>query len=98
MNRHDRAEAIVLAAEHHAKFLALELGARRVQRRLRFARSLGVVGAIFFGHLQEHPRLVELVAKHLVTAELGANLLLLLEGGLRSFLPVPEVRLCGLFD
>jgi hypothetical protein len=29
---------------------------------------------------------------------LGANLLLLLERGLRGFLPIPEIGLCGLFD
>jgi hypothetical protein len=48
--------------------------------------------------LEEHARLIELVAEHLVARELGANLLLLLEGGLRGFLAIPEAGLGGLFD
>jgi hypothetical protein len=98
MNRHNRAEAIVLAAEHQAQFVAIELRPRRVQRRLSLARRFGIVATFFFGHLQKHARLVELVAKHLVAAELGANLLLLLERGLRGFLAIPEIGFCGLFD
>ncbi|MGC2278172.1 MAG: hypothetical protein WA571_19310, partial [Candidatus Binatus sp.] len=61
-------------------------------RRFRF------LAAFFFGHLQEHARLVELVAQHFVARELGANLLLLFQSGLRGFLPVPEVGFGGLFD
>ena len=98
MYRKDRAEAIVLAAEHQPQFLALELGSRRLQGGGSLARRFGIVGAFFFGHLQEHARLVQLVAEHLVARQLSANLFLLLERGLRGFLPIPEVGLGGLFD
>jgi hypothetical protein len=88
----------MLAAQHQAQFLAIELGPRRVEGRCGLARSFGIFAAFFFGHLQEHARLIELVAEHLVARELGANLLLLLEGGLRGFLAIPEAGLGGLFD
>src|ERR1700746_1623400 len=78
--------------------MAIELGPRRVERGLSLARSFGIVATFFLRHLQEHARLVELVAKILVPVELGANLLLLLERGLRGFLAIPESGFCGLFD
>ena len=62
------------------------------------SRRFGIVASFLFRHLQKHAGLVELVAKHLVAAELGANLLLLLERGLRGFLAIPEIGFCGLFD
>jgi hypothetical protein len=43
-------------------------------------------------------RLVELVAKQLPRCDLRAELFLLLEGGLRRLLLIPEVLLCGLID
>src|ERR1700730_18162911 len=98
MDRKDRAEAIVLAAEHQAQFLAIELGPRRVDGRGSLARRFRILAAFFLRHLQEYARLIELVAKHLVARELSANLFLLLERGLRGFLTVPEAGLGGLFD
>src|SRR5208282_3505303 len=61
-------------------------------------RSSSARDASFFGHLQEHARLVQLVAQHLVARQLSANLFLLLERRLCSFLPIPEIGLGRLFD
>ena len=52
VNRDNRAEAIVLAAEHHLQLMLFQFGARGGERGLGLARGLGIVGALFFGHLK----------------------------------------------
>ena len=98
MDRDDRAEAIVLAAEHHLQFLAFDFGARRVERGFGLARGLGVVGALLLGHREKEPRLVEAARSRSKPRELFLDAVLLLEHGLRGLGPIPEVGLAGFFE
>ena len=50
MDRDDRPEPVVLAAEHHLQFLALDFAARLVKGRFGFARRFRVVAAFLLGH------------------------------------------------
>jgi len=98
MDRDDRAEPVVLAAEHHLQFLALEFAARLVKRRFSLARRFRVVAALFFGHREEEPRLVERRAQPLEAGELFVDAVVFLERGLGGLGPIPEAGLAGLFQ
>ena len=69
-----------------------------VKRRLGLARRFGVVAALFFGHREEEPRLVERRAQPLEAGELFVDAVLFLERGLGGLGPIPEAGLAGLFQ
>ena len=59
-------------------------------------RRLGIVRAIFLGHREVEPRLVEHRVQPLETRELFVYAVVFLERGLGGFGPVPEAGLAGL--
>jgi len=93
MDRHDRAEAVVLARQHQAQFLAIELAARGVQRRRGLVRSLGILAAFLLGHCEVNSCLVEAFAQTLIAGELALYLVLFAQRCLGGVGPVPEVGL-----
>jgi hypothetical protein len=98
MNRYDRAEAIVLPAEHHLQFMLLQLDPRSRERSFGLARGLGIVGALFLGHLKKHARLLEAFAQTLESFQLAFDLILFAQNGLRILRAIPEFLFAGLFE
>jgi hypothetical protein len=98
MDRNNRAEAIVFAAEHHLQFLPLDLGPRRVKRRLGFARGVGILGALILRHREEQASLFERLLQPLEAAQLDLYPIVFLENRLRGFRAVPEAGLAGFFE
>ena len=98
MNRDDRAEPIVLAAEHHLQFLPFDFATRRRQRRLGLVRRFRILDALVFGHRQKYTRLVERLFQLLEARELHLDAFLFFQDRLRRFRIVPEVMLHRLFE
>jgi hypothetical protein len=97
MDRDDRPEPVVLAAEHHLQFLALDFAACLVKGRLGLARRFRVVAAFLFGHREEQARLIDRRAQSLEASELFVDAVVFLERGLGGIGPIPEAGLAGFY-
>ena len=98
MNRDDRAEAIVLAAEHHLQLMLFEFDARRGEGGFGLTRGLGILGAFFLGHLEKYARLLEAFAQAPKSVDLAFELILFAQNGLGLVAPIPKFLLAGLFE
>jgi hypothetical protein len=98
MYRYDRAQAIVLAAQHHLQFLPLEFDSRLAQRGFGLMGGFRAAATVLLGHRKIQPGLVERGAQALESCDLLGDAVVFLERGLGGFGTVPEAGLAGLFQ